>query len=85
MRATKLGLIVFFASLIVGGAALAAFFLLQIKPYTVYVDGNVVQVRGTFNAVAEVVQAAGVMLSEGDTTIPSLESPASAETAVSPA
>ena len=82
MRATKLGLIVFFASLIVGGAALAAFSLLQIKPYTVYVDGNVIQVRGSFNAVAEVVQAAGIMLSEGDTTVPSLVSPASAETAI---
>ncbi|MGB1253083.1 MAG: ubiquitin-like domain-containing protein [Candidatus Promineifilaceae bacterium] len=82
MRATKLGLIAFFSSLILGGLAVATFALLQVKPYTVYVDGEVVQVRGSFNAVAEVVQAAEVMLGNGDTTVPSLNSPASAETAI---
>ena len=82
MRASKVGLIVFFTTLIFGGVAIAAIALLQIKPYTVYVDGEVVQVRGSFNAVAEVVQAAEIELGAGDTTVPSLESPASAESAI---
>ena len=65
-------LIAIFSLLIIGGLAAASFAVTQLNEYTLYVDGNVVQVNGAFDTVADVVTAANISLSSGDLVVPDM-------------
>ena len=68
--------------LIFGGVAAAGFAFTQLETYAVYVDGNIVEVNGSFQTVEDVVVAANVPLLAGDRVVPPLDSVISAETAI---
>lgn len=75
-------LILFFALLILGGITAAGFAITQLEQYTLYVDGNIVQVRGSFSTVSDVLAAANVQMQTGDLVVPSADAAISAESAI---
>ncbi len=82
MSLKKKLLTLFFCSLIVVGMVAAGYAVTQIETYLVYVDGNVVEVEGSFATVGEVLAASNIPLHSGDVVVPEQNAAISAESPI---
>ena len=78
MSLTKKLLALFFIALILGGVVAAGYAVTQLETYALYVDGNIVEVQGSFDTVGEVVTAANIQLRAGDLVVPEMAAAISA-------
>ncbi len=82
MSVTKKLLILLFCGLILGGVVAAGYAVTQINTYLLYVDGNVIEVEGSFDTVGDVIAASNVQLRSGDLVVPEQKAAISAESPI---
>lgn len=64
------------------GLGAVGFQIVAAEPYTIYIDGTPIQVRGSFDNIGELLAAADVTVAPGDLVVPALSMRASPDSAV---